>query len=61
MGFSEGMMWILIGCLIVCGLYLFLYALMDTASRSDDWADEYQWKLRRKIERDGQRTRWGGK
>ena len=61
MTYSTGMMWILIGCLIVCGLYLFLFALMDTASKADDWADEYQWKLRRKIERDGQKQRNGAR
>ena len=61
MSSSDGMMWILIGCLIVFGLYLLLYALMDTASRSDDLADEYQRNLRRRIEANGQRTRWGGR
>ena len=59
MTYSEGMMWILIGCLIVFGLYLFLYALMKSASDADDWADEYQWKLRRKIERNAAEQRWG--
>jgi len=59
MSFSAGMMWILIGFLIVFGLYLLLHALMTTASKADDWADEYQWKLRRKIERDAAGQRWG--
>ena len=59
MSYSQGMMWILIACLIVFGLYLLLYALMTTASKADDWADEYHWELRRKIVRDGKNQQWG--
>ena len=61
MSYSEGMMWFLIACLIVAGLYLLLHALMKTASKADDWADIYEWKLRRKREQDAARQRWGGK
>ena len=60
MSYSEGMAWFLIAFLIVAGLYL-LHDALTAAGRVDEWEDDYQWDLRRKIARNGQRTRWGGK
>lgn len=47
-------------CLWLIVLWLVLECLsVATRGDRDDWEDAYQWKLRRKIERDGKRQQWG--
>jgi hypothetical protein len=54
-----------IGLMLACGWLVAIYlilAFFDVAKRGDrDWNDDYQWKLRRKIEREGKRQQWGGR
>ena len=54
-----------LGLMIALGLLVVIWLFAEIAYRmgrdEDRWDDAYQWKLRRKIERDGQRTRWGGR
>jgi len=57
MSWSTGLM-IALGLLVV--LWIFAEAAHRMGRDEDRW-DDNQSKLRRKIERDGQRTRWGGR
>ena len=65
MTYSTGMMLFLIWCLVMYVAWLFF---AGAAKRNEEWDrasreyfDRYEWKLRRKIEQNGQRARWGGR
>ena len=50
------------GLILACALLVAIYvvaAILDGPSR--DWDDDYQWKLRRRIERNAAKQRWGGR
>lgn len=53
------------GGMIVMALYVVLWIFAEAAYRmgrdEDRWDDAYQWKLRRKIEREAKRQQWGGR
>jgi hypothetical protein len=52
-----------IGLMIVMALYVVLWIFAEAAHRmgrdDDRWTDDYQWKLRRRIERNAADQRWG--
>jgi hypothetical protein len=51
--------------MIALGLLVVIWLFAEIAYRmgrdEDRWDDAYQWKLRRKIERDGQKQRYGAR
>jgi predicted outer membrane lipoprotein len=54
-----------LGLMLFCGWLVVMYLILEfmsfTKRGGEDFDDAYQWKLRRKIQRDGERQRWGGR
>ena len=55
-----------VGAMLALGALGAIWLFAEIAHRmgrdDDRWDDEdYQWKLKRRIEQNGKRTRWGGR
>ena len=58
MSYATGLM-IALGLLVV--LWIFAEAAYRMGRDEDRWDEDYQWNLRKKIEREGQRQRYGAR